>query len=119
MSHWKSPYAVCPGGGSSLYSAVTSGLGIRGEKAPFVHCYRCGRRVADRSTRCENCGQKFNYGDPSPKKAEPDAAPPGPPIVPAASPAPLPPPPSKATVGEPPIPVPGLRDSIFEVSRTS
>lgn len=68
-----------------------------------MHCYRCGRRVADRSPRCDNCGQKFNYGDPgSPKRAqEPEPAPAGPPIVPA------------------PPPKTGLRDSIFEVSQTS
>lgn len=74
-----------------------------------MHCYRCGRRVADRSARCDNCGQKFNYGatgSPA-RRADPEAEPP----IPIA-------PPHAPIVPEPP-PKPGLRDSIFEVSKTS
>ena len=71
-----------------------------------MHCYRCGRRVPDRSPRCENCGQKFNFGPDASARQRQDPAPEV--IVPSA--------PAEVVA---PNPVSGLSESIFEVSRTS
>ena len=73
-----------------------------------MHCYRCGRRVPDRSPRCENCGQKFSYGVDGGigGKAEP------PPVV-------VPPPPVNLGAIPPELAASGLSESIFEVSQTS
>lgn len=69
-----------------------------------MHCYRCGRRVPDRSPRCENCGQKFNFG---PEPAARQRQDPVPEIIVPVAPVEAVPPSS------------GLSESIFEVSKTS
>ena len=71
-----------------------------------MHCYRCGRRVPDRSPRCENCGQKFNFGPEPAARQRQDPVPEV--LVPSA--------PAEVVA---PNPASGLSESIFEVSRNS